>query len=114
MLFRGGFKFVCSVCSGIFWVRPPDSVLTTKALQIAYQTRLKPSDVLFHSDKGTRYTSKKFAESVAGCDRMTQSMSRLGNCWDNAPTKRLFRNSKTEWMPKGGYEDITDSDLIKL
>ena len=87
----------------------PDSVLTAKALQMAYQTRLKPNDVLFHSDQGTHYTSKKFAESVASCEGMTQSMSRRGNCWDNAPTERFFRSFKTEWMPKGGYEDIAEA-----
>ena len=87
----------------------PDSVLTTKALQMAYHTRLKPSSVLFHSDQGTHYTSRKFAESVASCDGMTQSMSRKGNCWDNAPTERFFRSFKTEWMPKGGYENIAEA-----
>ena len=40
---------------------------------------------------------------------MTQSMSRRGNCWDNAPTERFFRSFKTEWMPKGGYEDIAEA-----
>lgn len=84
----------------------PDSVLTSKALQMAYHTRLKPSGVLFHSDQGTHYTSKMFAESVSHCDGMIQSMSRRGNCWDNAPAERFFRSFKTEWMPKGGYEDI--------
>ena len=87
----------------------PDSMLTTKALQMAYQTRLKPSGLLFHSDQGTHYTSKKFAESIDDCDGMTQSMSRRGNCWDNAPTERFFRSFKTEWMPKGGYEDIAEA-----
>ena len=87
----------------------PDSMLTTKALQMAYQTRLKPNGVLFHSDQGTHYTSKKFAESVASCDGMMQSMSRRGNCWDNAPTERFFRSFKTEWMPKGGYENIAEA-----
>ena len=87
----------------------PDSVLTSKALQMAYHTRLKPIGVLFHSDQGTHYTSKKFAESIAACKSMTQSMSRKGNCWDNAPTERFFRSFKTEWMPKGGYEDIADA-----
>ena len=87
----------------------PDSILTAKALQMAYQTRLKPSGVLFHSDQGTHYTSKKFAESIADCGGMTQSMSRRGNCWDNAPTERFFRSFKTEWMPKGGYEDIAEA-----
>ena len=87
----------------------PDSVLTTKALQMAYQTRLKPSGVLFHSDQGTHYTSKAYAESVSSCEGMKQSMSRKGNCWDNAPTERFFRSFKTEWMPKGGYEDIFEA-----
>ncbi|SLJ83435.1 transposase OrfAB subunit B [Psychrobacter sp. DAB_AL43B] len=89
----------------------PDSMLTTKALQMAYQTRLQPIGVLFHSDQGTHYTSKKFAESVASCEGMTQSMSRRGNCWDNAPTERFFRSFKTEWMPKGGYENITEAKI---
>ena len=84
----------------------PDSVLTAKALQMAYNSRLKPNGVLFHSDQGTHYTSARFAESVASCEGMIQSMSRSGNCWDNAPTERFFRSFKTEWMPKGGYENI--------
>ena len=87
----------------------PDSILTGNALKMAYQTRLKPSGVLFHSDQGTHYTSKKFAESIDDCDGMTQSMSRRGNCWDNAPTERFFRSFKTEWMPKGGYENIAEA-----
>ncbi len=87
----------------------PDSVLTTKALQMAYQTRMKPIDVLFHSDQGTHYTSKTFAESVASCNGMTQSMSRRGNYWNNAPTERFFRSFKKEWMPKGGYENISET-----
>ena len=57
----------------------PDSMLTTKALQMAYHSRLKPNSVLFHSDQGTHYTSARFAESVASCEGMTQSMSRKGN-----------------------------------
>ncbi len=48
----------------------PDSMLTTKALQMAYETRLKPSNMLFHSDQGTHYTSARFAESVASCEGM--------------------------------------------
>ena len=57
----------------------PDSVLTAKALQMAYNSKFKPSGVLFHSDQGIHHTSKKFAESVADCDGLTQSMSRRGN-----------------------------------
>lgn len=87
----------------------PNSTLTASALQMAYHTRLKPNSVLFHSDQGTHYTSKEFADAIADCKDMTQSMSRRGNCWDNAPTERFFRSFKTEWMPKGGYEDIAEA-----
>ena len=76
---------------------------------MVYNSRLKLSGVLFHSDQGTHYTRVRFAESVASCNGMTQSMSRRGNCWDNAPTERFFRSFKTEWMPKGGYEDIAEA-----
>ncbi|MGM0928064.1 MAG: integrase core domain-containing protein, partial [Pseudomonadota bacterium] len=38
--------------------------------------------------------------------RMTQSLSRRGNCWDNAPTERFFRSLKTEWMPEIGYPNV--------
>lgn len=34
---------------------------------------------------------------------MEQSLSRRGNCWDNAPTERFFRSLKTEWVPEVGY-----------
>ncbi|USZ14734.1 integrase core domain-containing protein [Moraxella sp. FZFQ2102] len=42
---------------------------------------------------------------------MTHSMSRKGNCWDNAPTERFFRSFKTEWMPKHGYENIQEAKV---
>lgn len=35
--------------------------------------------------------------------RMRQSMSRRGNCWDNAPMELVFRSLKTEWIPTVGY-----------
>lgn len=76
---------------------------------MAYHTRLKPSGVLFHSDQGSHYTSEKFADAIADCEGMKQSMSRRGNCWDNAPTERFFKSFKTEWMPKNGYEDIAEA-----
>ena len=78
----------------------PESMLTTKALQMAYETRLKPSNVLFHSDQGTYYTSKKFAESIVSCDGMTQSMSRKGNNYGHSlppctRAKQCFANPRS-------------------
>lgn len=41
--------------------------------------------------------------------RMTQSMSRRGNCWDNAPMERVFRSLKTEWIPASGYVNFNEA-----
>lgn len=80
----------------------PDADLAVKALDMAYQQRGSPSGVLFHSDQGSQYGSRVFRQRLWRY-RMTQSMSRRGNCWDNAPMERLFRSLKTEWLPATGY-----------
>lgn len=82
--------------------RSPDSELTKKALWIAYEARGRPRGVTFHSDQGCHYTSKAFIQQLWRY-KIKQSMSRRGNCWDNAPMERCFRSFKTEWMPKQGY-----------
>ncbi len=40
---------------------------------------------------------------------MTQSMTRRGNCWDNAPMERLFRSLKPEWLPTTGYMSLREA-----
>lgn len=81
----------------------PDSQLTSQAIKSAYAIRNNPKGVVFHSDQGTHYSSKAFTETLENC-HIKASMSRRGNCWDNAPTERFFRSFKTEWMPKNGYD----------
>jgi Transposase and inactivated derivatives len=80
----------------------PDSELTKKALRMAYETRGKPQRVLFHSDQGCHYTSQAYRQQLWRYG-MRQSLSRRGNCWDNAPMERFFRSFKSEWMPGAGY-----------
>jgi len=55
----------------------------------------KLSKLLHHTDQGTQYTANTFAKC---CDdlNITRSMSRRGNCWDNAVMERFFRSLKTE------------------
>ncbi len=60
---------------------------------------------MFHSDQGSQYASRKFRQRLWRY-RMVQSMSRRGNCWDNAPMERLFRSLKTEWVPSRGYQSL--------
>lgn len=86
----------------------PDSNLTCQALSMAYESRGKPKDVMFHSDQGSHYTSRQFRQIVWRY-RLTQSMSRHGNCWDNSPMERFFRSLKTEWIPTTGYPNFSEA-----
>jgi putative transposase len=70
--------------------------------------RGKPKGVMFHSDQGCHYTSLEFRQTLWKF-QIKQSMSRRGNCWDNAPMERFFRSFKTEWMPKTGYQNIKEA-----
>ena len=53
------------------------------------------TDVLLHSDQGAHYTSISFRELLSD-NGITQSMSRKGNCWDNAPQESFFGHMKDE------------------
>lgn len=86
----------------------PDSDLTIKALQMAWELRGQPSGVMFHSDQGSHYTSRKYRQMLWRC-RITQSMSRRGNCWDNSPMERFFRSLKSEWVPATGYKSLGEA-----
>lgn len=92
--------------------RSPDSALTKRALEMAYESRGRPTGVLFHSDQGCQYTSLAFRQLLWRY-RITQSMSRRGNCWDNSPMERFFRSLKTEWVPQTGYSspDEAEADI---
>ena len=61
--------------------------------------------LMFHSDQGCQYASRRFRRLLWRY-QVKQSMSRRGNCWDNAPMERLFRSLQTEWLPPRGYETV--------
>ena len=86
----------------------PDSKLTRHALTMAFESRGKPKNLMFHSDQGCHYTSRSFKQQLWRY-QIKQSMSRRGNCWDNAPMERFFRSLKTEWVPKTGYDSFTQA-----
>eukprot|EP01034_Spumella_vulgaris_P043785 gene43785-54406_t len=73
-----------------------------RAHALADAQRGRPQGLLFHSDQGSQYGSRQFRQRLWRY-RMRQSMSRRGNCWDNAPMERVFRSLKTEWIPTVGY-----------
>ena len=86
----------------------PDAALTIKALDKAYELRGKPEGLMFHSDQGSQYSATKFRQRLWRY-QIKQSMSRRGNCWDNAPMERLFRSLKTEWVPSTGYRSFAEA-----
>ena len=69
--------------------------LALDALAMAYWQRKPASGLLHHSDRGSQYASHEYRKQLAFYG-MTASMSRKGNCWDNAPTERFFRSLKSE------------------
>lgn len=94
--------------------RSPDSELTKQALAFAYEARGRPRNVMFHSDQGCHYTSLAYRQRLWQY-QIKQSMSRRGNCWDNAPMERFFRSLKAEWIPATGYAhpDVAKADVLR-
>ena len=86
----------------------PDSTLTSNALKMADESHGRPKGVMFHSDQGSHYTSRKFRQTLWKC-QIKQSLSRRDNCWDNAPMERFFRSLKIEWMPTYEYRSFVQA-----
>lgn len=91
----------------------PDSQLTGQALSMAYEMRGKPENVMFHSDQGCHYTSTHYRQLLWRY-QIKQSMSRRGNCWDNAPMERFFRSLKSEWVPETGFQSFVEAKQTVL
>jgi len=66
------------------------------AWRMAKGNRKITDDLIFHSDRGIQYASKEFRKLLKKNKRVTQSMSRKANCWDNAVAESFFRNLKSE------------------
>lgn len=65
------------------------------AWKMAVKNRKIINGLIFHSDRGVQYASKKFANTIEFYG-VTRSMSRRGNCWDNAVAESFFKSLKTE------------------
>jgi len=67
-----------------------DSELTEMALRMAVARRHPGSELLHHSDRGTEFTSDRYQAALRELGIELQSMSRTGNCWDNAAMEAFF------------------------
>ncbi|ASW04334.1 IS3-like element ISBxe1 family transposase [Paraburkholderia aromaticivorans] len=67
--------------------------LVSDALRMAWFRRRPEAGLIVHSDRGSQYCSRDFQDLLKGYG-MRSSMSRRGNCWDNAPTESLWGSLK--------------------
>jgi transposase InsO family protein len=72
-----------------------DRHLTIRALRMAVQRRRPPKGLIHHSDRGSQYASRDYQTELEN-HTMVCSMSRKGNCWDNAPMESWYRTLKVE------------------
>jgi putative transposase len=76
--------------------------LVIDALLMAVWRRGRPKALLHHSDQGSQYTSEDFQRLLAA-NGITCSMSRRGDCWDNAAMESFFSTLKTERVRRRHY-----------
>jgi putative transposase len=85
------------------------SDLVSDALQQALQTR-SAKDAIFHSDRGSQYSSSRFRQTLAKAG-LRQSMSARANPYDNAWTESFIGTLKHEMLQGGCFIDHTDARL---
>ena len=91
-----------------------DSKLVTDALRMAISQRKPQAGLVHHSDRGSQYASDDFQDLLAD-NGIVCSMSRKGNCWDNACMESFFGSFKTEWVRDKKYSSFTEAkkDIFK-
>ena len=73
--------------------------LVETALTRAIRLRRPPRGVVFHSDRGSQYTSQRFS-ALLRKNGLRSSMGDVGACWDNAIVERFFGSLKHDWILK--------------
>lgn len=84
------------------------STLVCDALRMAIGARQPQPGLLMHTDRGSQYASQAHTE-LLGAYGLEQSMSRKGNCWDNAVCERFFLNLKMERVWQGQYANHAEA-----
>ncbi len=80
-----------------------DEALIETALRMALLARRPTTELLFHSDRGSQYTSDAYRAVLAQAS-ITVSMSRTGNCYDNAVTESFFGTLKGECVERSCFQ----------
>ena len=88
--------------------------LVKEALSMAFWRRKPEKGLIHHSDRGSQYADTKYQKMLKQYS-MVCSMSRKGNCWDNAVVESFFHSLKTEWTADIIYKTRNDArtDVIR-
>ena len=85
------------------------ATLVLDALGMALRRRSPQAGLVHHSDRGCQYAADEFQGLLADHGILC-SMSRKGNCWDNAPTESFFGKLKVEWVHGVEYADHDEAN----
>ncbi|MDD3267410.1 MAG: IS3 family transposase [Burkholderiales bacterium] len=84
--------------------------LVVSALLKALRLRKNPTCVIFHSDRGSQYASKEYKAMIAS-NNIRGSMSRKGDCWDNAVAESFFATLKKEYISQTQFKTREQAKL---
>jgi transposase InsO family protein len=91
-------------------MKTKDTILS--AFNMALINRpLKNKELIFHSDRGIQYACEEFIGELNKHKTITQSMSRKGNCWDNAVAESFFKTLKVELIYHNKYQTRKQAEL---
>ena len=68
-------------------------------------------ELIFHSDRGVQYACKEFKKLIVEHQHVKQSMSRKGNCWDNAVAESFFKTLKVECLYRHNFETRAQAEM---
>jgi len=84
--------------------------LVIDSFKAAVAQRKPDKELIFHSDQGRQYASKEFRSTLKRSNAL-QSMSRKGDCWDNAVAESFFKTIKTELIYWERYRSRHEAEL---
>ena len=82
--------------------RTMTQALVIRALMMAINLRQPKAGLIHHSDRGSQYAGEAY-QALLTQHGILPSMSRKGNCWDNAVVERFFKSYKEEWIGDNVY-----------
>ena len=72
---------------------------------------IKNPPLIFHSDRGIQYACKEFIGELSKHKSVSLSMSRKGDCWDNAVSESFFKTIKTELINQNDYQNKSKAEI---